>query len=433
MAYASRFWNYENKLTGIFFFVIGIVFFDRLVINFLMPFIQEDLGLNNSDIGLLAAAVSLTWALGSIVGGRLSDKVRSKRIYLVILIITFSVASFTQGLVATFGMLLSLRLMMGLFEGPIIPVTQSVLALESSPKRRGFNLGFTMNTANGLFGSVLAPLVIVAIAQMFDWRTAFFFTILPGLVVALFVFKVMREPAPRLAEDTESAPDVGESVPQTAASEVGAAPRDTDDASKVAQLKTVLTNRNIVVSIVMFSGFMVYLMALQVFGPVYLTGVKEFTPTTMSLVMASFGVGTAVWGFVVPMISDRIGRRPAAIAFGTLSVFAPMSFLWIDNPVVLVLTVFLLAAGMGVGGMAMSVIPAESVSPIYVGLAVGLPVGIGEIIGGFLNPIVTGAAADAFGLPVALLVSSGGALVATFFALFLKETAPLIVSAARVP
>ena len=210
----------------------------------------------------------------------------------MVLIVAFSVSSFFQGFVSTFTMLLSLRLLMGAFEGPIIPVTQSVLALESSERRRGFNLGFTMNTANGLFGSILAPLVIVALATAFDWRTAFFFTVLPGLVIALFVFKLMREPefsAERQAEETIT------------------------KAERKERFLAVLKNRNIILSIVMFSGFMVYLIALQVFAPVYLTGVKGLTPTTMSYIMAAFGLGTAVWGFVVPMISDRIGRKPTAI------------------------------------------------------------------------------------------------------------------------
>lgn|SRR5690625_800176 len=129
------------------------------------------------------------------------------------------------------------------------------------------------------------------------------------------------------------------------------------------------------------------------------------------------------------MISDRIGRKPAALGFGLLSVLAPLSILVIDNPVVLAPAIFLLAAGKGVGGMAMSVIPVESVNPLYVGLAVGLPVGIGEIVGGFINPMVTGALADQFGLETAMLVSSGGALVATLIAIFLKETAPSRVAA----
>lgn len=404
----NKFWTYENKIVTIFFFAVGFVFFDRLVINFLMPFIQKDLDLDSAQIGLLASALALTWAIASIIGGRISDKVTSKRLYLVVLVLAFSVASFFQGFASTFAMLVILRLLMGLFEGPIIPVTQSVLAMESSEHRRGFNLGLTMNTANGLFGSILAPLVIVALAAAFGWQTAFFLTIIPGLVLCLFVFKVMREP-----KASQAAQDNG----------VAAAPAD-GPARPRGQLADVLKNRNIILSIVMFSGFMVYLMALQVFGPVYLTNIKDFTPSAMSFVMAAFGLGTALWGFVVPLVSDRIGRRPSAVLFGLLSVLAPLSLLVVEDPALMALAVFVFAAGMGVGGLAMSVIPAESVSPLYAGLAVGLPTGIGELVGGFLNPMLTGIAADRFGLPVALMVSSAGALVATFFALFLVETAP---------
>lgn len=398
------FWSYENRIVTVFFFAVGLVFFDRLIINFLMPFIQEDLGLTNAQVGQLAGAAALTWSLASIVGGRISDKVPSKRVYLVVLMIAFSVASFMQGFVGTFVHLIILRLMMGLFEGPTIPVTQSVLAMESSPHRRGFNLGFTMNTANGLFGSVLAPLVIVALANIFDWRTAFFFTILPGLIMAFVIWRVMREPQ--------------EEVPEAVA------PAQPDHRGGLGE---VLRNRNVWLSIVMFSGFMVYLIALQVFGPLFLTNIRGWSASSMSVILAAFGVGTAVWGFVVPLISDRLGRRPTAIVFGLLSTLAPLSFIFVGNPGLLGLAVFVFAAGMGVGGLAMSVIPAESVRPAVAGLAVGLPVGIGEFVGGFLNPVVTGAVADQYGLASALVISSGGALVATVFAVFLRETAPRIV------
>lgn len=397
----QSFWSYENRLVTVFFFAVGLVFFDRLIINFLMPFIQADLGLSNAQVGQLAGAAALTWSIASIVGGRISDKVPSKRIYLVVLMVAFSLASFLQGFVGTFAHLIILRLLMGLFEGPTIPVTQSVLAMESSPHRRGFNLGFTMNTANGVFGSVLAPIVIVALANIFDWRTAFFFTILPGLIMAFVIWKVMREP--------QAVDPVTEGYAHP------------DHKGGIGE---VLRNRNVWLSIVMFSGFMVYLISLQVFGPLFLTNVRGWTPSSMSLILAAFGVGTAIWGFVVPLISDRIGRKPTAIIFGILSTLAPLSFVYVANPGLLGLAVFLFAAGMGVGGMAMSVIPAESVRPAVAGLAVGLPVGIGEFVGGFLNPVITGAVADHYGLASALFISSGGALMATFFALFLRESAP---------
>jgi MFS transporter, ACS family, hexuronate transporter len=403
----KSFWTYENKLVTVFFFAVGLVFFDRLIINFLMPFIQADLGLSNAQVGQLAGAAALTWSIASIVGGRLSDRVKSKRLYLVVLMVAFSLASFLQGFVGTFVHLIILRLLMGLFEGPTIPVTQSVLAMESSPHRRGFNLGFTMNTANGVFGSVLAPIVIVALASIFDWRTAFFFTIIPGLIMAFVIWKVMREPE----ASTPEATDYGQP----------------DHKGGLAE---VLRNRNVWLSIIMFSGFMVYLISLQVFGPLFLTNVRGWTAGSMSLILAAFGVGTAIWGFVVPLISDRIGRKPTAIVFGLLSALAPLAFVFLEVPGLLGAAVFLFAAGMGVGGMAMSVIPAESVRPAVAGLAVGLPVGIGEFVGGFLNPVITGAVADQYGLASALFISSGGALVATVFALFLRESAPSKVGGA---
>ncbi|MDR7330098.1 MFS transporter [Corynebacterium guangdongense] len=404
----TGFWTYENKLVLLFFFAVGIVFFDRLAINFLMPFIQADLGLNNAQVGMLAGAAALTWSISSVIGGRLSDKVKSKRMFLVTLILTFSVASMLQGLVGTFTQLVVLRLLMGMFEGPAIPTSQSVLAIESSPHRRGFNLGLTMNTANGLFGSILAPVVIVALAQTFDWRVAFFFTVVPGLIIAFFVWKVMREPQ---ARDDDGQAYVDELA----------------EPHSRGEIRQVLGNRNVILSVIMFGGFMVYLIVLQVYGPLLMTNMRGMSPTTMSLVMSAFGLGTALWGFIVPMLSDRFGRKPISVAFGLLSVLAPLSIVFIQNTAVLALAVFVFAAGMGVGGLAMSVIPAESVPPAMAGLAVGIPTGLGEFIGGFLSPVVAGVVADAQGLPAALFISAGGALIASLTALFLKETAPAVV------
>lgn len=45
--------------------------------------------------------------------------------------------------------------------------------------------------------------------------------------------------------------------------------------------------------------------------------------------------------------------------------------------------------------------------------------------------MITGAVADQYGLASALFISSGGALVATFFALVLKESAPSKVGGTR--
>ncbi|MGG0413753.1 hypothetical protein [Peribacillus simplex] len=53
---------------------------------------------------------------------------------------------------------------------------------------------FTMNTGYAVFGSLLAPLVIVASAKKFDWHIAFYLTIIPGAILSFVILKYVRKP-----------------------------------------------------------------------------------------------------------------------------------------------------------------------------------------------------------------------------------------------
>lgn len=399
----KKFWSYENIIVLLFFFAIGFVFFDRLAINYLIPFIQEDFTLTSTQIGLLSAALALTWSVSGPLGGYLSDKVKSKKLLLAGFILTFSIVSLLHGFAASFAMLFILRLVMGIVEGPIIPITQSVLAVESSKKRRGFNMGLTMNTGNAVFGSILAPLVIVALANSFDWHTAFYLTILPGIILATLIMTFMRNPKMEKAKHT-----------QNVSGQLGEKP----------SFKQVIKNRNILLSIIIFSFFMVFLMAFQIFTPVFLVNVKGLSATDMSIVMAAFGIGYAIFGIVTPALSDKFGRKPIMIIFGLIAVIAPLTILHVDLFVLTLILVFLASSCSGVGSLVMSVIPTESVPVIFSGIAVGLTIGIGEFFGGFLNPILSGMAGDVWGPGAPLYISAAGAVMVFIFSFFLKETAP---------
>ena len=149
---------------------------------------------------------------------------------LAILVFVFSVISLLHGVAQSFAMLFVLRLLMGIVEGPLVPQTQSILAMESSERRRGFNLGFTMNTSNALFGSILAPVVIVALATKFDWHMAFYLTIIPGLILSFAILKTVKNPDPTKYQAMHA----------------------TKSTEKV-KVKDVLKTRNIWLSIIVFS------------------------------------------------------------------------------------------------------------------------------------------------------------------------------------
>jgi sugar phosphate permease len=57
--------TYENGLVALMALVFGCLFFDRLALNFLIPYVAKDLSLSDTQIGLLAGALSLAWAFSS--------------------------------------------------------------------------------------------------------------------------------------------------------------------------------------------------------------------------------------------------------------------------------------------------------------------------------------------------------------------------------
>jgi MFS family permease len=158
-------WSYETRMMVVLGLTFGFVFFDRNAMSYLAPFVAADLHLTNTQIGLLSSALSLTWALSGYAIGALSDATGRRKSILIVAVIVFSLCSIGSGLALSFTALLASRLLMGLSEGGILPISQSLVAMESSDKRRGLNMGVMQNFGSNLLGSFAAPLVLVAIAN----------------------------------------------------------------------------------------------------------------------------------------------------------------------------------------------------------------------------------------------------------------------------
>ena len=95
----------------------GVVAFDRLLVAYLSPFIVADLGISNTQLELLAAALSGAVALTSVLGGRLADRTGRRKIILIACTLAFTIGSAAGGFAMTFAALFAARFMLGLFEG----------------------------------------------------------------------------------------------------------------------------------------------------------------------------------------------------------------------------------------------------------------------------------------------------------------------------
>jgi MFS family permease len=67
-------------------------------------------------------------------------------------------------------MLLASRLIMGIAEGPLMPICLAILTVESSPTRRGLNVGFVQSVFASLLGAAIAPLVLVQLSPLLGVR-----------------------------------------------------------------------------------------------------------------------------------------------------------------------------------------------------------------------------------------------------------------------
>ena len=392
--------GYQAILVFLLSITFGIVFFDRNALAFLMPFVQPELGLTNTQVGLLSSGLSLTWALSGIFIGAASDRSGRRKAFLLVSVVAFSLCSFLSGLAASFLMLLAARLLMGVAEGATMPVSQSLVVAEVAPAHRGVAMGIMQNFGSNLLGSFAAPVLLVLFAELFGWRNAFFLAGVPGLIAALLIWGLIREPE-RLSV--------------------------TGTAEDRPSWRQVFAQRNMVLCALISILLVSYLVVTWSFMPLYLTQVRGFSPETMGWLMGTLGISATVTSFVVPGISDRIGRRPVMIATPFLGVILPLAAMYYGGSTwVLAAAFFFGWALTGTFPMFMATIPAETVPPQYVATAAGLAMGVGELIGGVGSPALAGWIADRTDLSAPMWILLVICVLAGLLGLGLRETAPAL-------
>jgi MFS transporter, ACS family, hexuronate transporter len=364
--------GYQIMLATLLSINFGIVFFDRNASNFLMPFIQPELGMSNSQVGMLAGALSLTWAIAAFCIGLISDKMGSRKGLLILATIAFSACSFLSGIASSFAMMLGARLLMGVAEGGIMPLSQA--------------------------------LVVAAFAASFGWRHSFFLAGAPGLLMALLIWLLVKE-AP---------------AKQTAASPA---------APQISTVREALADRNVVLCAIIGVLLVSYLTVCWAFMPLYLTQVRKLDTQTESWLMGTLGISATIGAFAISALSDRVGRRPLLIIMPLIAVVLPLGAMFYDGSVWGLAALFFVGWGVnGVFPLFMGTVPSESVAPHHMAMAMGICMGMCEFLGGVLAPSLAGIFADSAGLNAPLWLMLGVTVVAALLALGLRETAPRVLA-----
>jgi predicted MFS family arabinose efflux permease len=395
--------SYEFRIMLMLSIGFGLVGLDRFILPPLFGLksstMAHDLGLNYQDLGTLVSVLAICWGACAIVFGMVADRL-GRRTVLVPAIAAFSLMSVFSGMVTGFVSLLVIRCLMGVAEGPVASTGVAVAVDASHPRRRGMNNGIFQCTIS-LFGNGFGPIIAAQLLAIATWRHVFFIVGLPGILVALVMWFIVREPA-KLASER------GASAPQR------------------APLSQIFKHRNLPLAMLTLMCAMTGIFVLGAMMPSYLVDYLKLSDAQAAVISSAIGFGGALGQFGLLTLSDFIGRRPATIA----SFVVAAVFLWIfmhtgaNFP--LLFGLLFVAAMFNFGALAILAGPvgAEAAPAGLVASASGLVIGAGEIFGGGVAPFLAGGIAQRQGIQYTLVFALCGQLVGLVLALFLQETAP---------
>ncbi len=171
----------------VFAVVLSIItYIDRVSISFAGPKMREDLHLDTEQFGYVLAAFAGTYALFEIPGGWLGDRMGARSV-LTRIVLWWSFFTAATGWATNYVYLLIVRALFGMGEAGAFPNITKMFATWLPPAEKSRAQGIVWMSAR--WGGAFTPLLMAALFQLIDWRTAF--QIFAGLGVmwaAVFYF-----------------------------------------------------------------------------------------------------------------------------------------------------------------------------------------------------------------------------------------------------
>src|SRR4030095_5154170 len=144
-----------------------ITYVDRVNIATAAPEIRRELGLSNTQLGLVLGAFGYPYLLFQIFGGWIGDRFGPRRTLFLCGLI-WAAATILTGLTGTLVTLFLVRLLLGVGEGATFPVATRAMQMWTAPGRRGFAQGITHAFAR--FGNAVTPPIVAWLIALVTWR-----------------------------------------------------------------------------------------------------------------------------------------------------------------------------------------------------------------------------------------------------------------------
>jgi FSR family fosmidomycin resistance protein-like MFS transporter len=357
--------------------------------------LKETFNVSYLELGLAVTAYNLLGGLAQAPMGFVVDHV-GPRIVLLIGLGVNAIAIALMGLADTYDMLLVLALIAGLGNSVFHPADYALLSGSVTDDRLG--RAYSIHTFSGFLGGACAPVIMLSIAAMFDWRTAFLIVGVVGLVV-LAIMTIFGGSL------------LGEERKQDAAH--NSSPKNS---------MRLLTSPAILLFLLFFILYGLAAGGLVAFTASTLISLHGITTEWANLALSGYLFGI-VGGVVLSGLAiDRLGRHAViaslALLLAALAVLLPTTMSW--DGVSLTMTMTVVGIGLGAVLPPRDLMVRASTPHGQSGKVFGF-VFVGYTVGASLSPLFFGW----------LLDSNWPALVLGFAAIFTALSLVAILAAQR--
>ena len=191
-------WHFVALVTA----AIAISYFDRQTISIAIAAIQRTIPISNEQFSYLQTGFLLSYAALYAIGGRMLDKLGTRRGFLLIML-WWSLACMMHGFAVNFMWLLVMRFLLGMGEGGAFPAATRVVSEWLPAEERATAMGFI--NAGTAVGSLLAPPLIGVVLIYSGWRAVFFSAGAAGLLWVAVWWFFYRVTKPSLSVNTVDA------------------------------------------------------------------------------------------------------------------------------------------------------------------------------------------------------------------------------------
>ena len=168
--------------------VIGLVGAGHFLSHFyifalppLFPILKDDLDVGYIALGAIVTSFNTASGITQLPVGFLVDRLGARTILLIGLVLE-AAAFIAIGVAGTYWGLVAFMAVAGIANSVYHPADYSILSASVQPDRMG--RAFSLHTFAGYAGGAAAPVIMVALASFWDWRTAVIMAGVLGLAIA---------------------------------------------------------------------------------------------------------------------------------------------------------------------------------------------------------------------------------------------------------